>query len=112
MTKPRDTTDGEPPHPDHWEDSAPKPINPKTGQHESYWVLPEEERAKGFIRPVRKSYKHLKCGTTTTMGRSLAETFARDFTYYSATFCCDCKAHFSVGEVGEFVWLDGSKVGT
>lgn len=29
------------------------------GQHEAYLVLPDEERAKGFIRPVRKSYVHV-----------------------------------------------------
>ena len=37
---------------------APEPIDPATGQHGSYWVLTEEERAKGFIRPVRRSYVH------------------------------------------------------
>ncbi len=37
---------------------APGPIDPKTGQHESYWVLSEEERAKGFVRPVRHAYVH------------------------------------------------------
>ena len=30
-------------------------------------TLSEEERAKGFVRPVRRTYKHLTCGTTTTM---------------------------------------------
>lgn len=38
---------------------APSPINPETGQHTSYWVLSEEERAKGFIRPVRSAYYHV-----------------------------------------------------
>jgi hypothetical protein len=28
------------------------------GQQEAYLVLSEEERAKGFVRPVRDSYKH------------------------------------------------------
>jgi len=38
--------------------SAPQPINPETGQHRAYWVLSEEERAKGFVRPLRHSYVH------------------------------------------------------
>jgi hypothetical protein len=28
-------------------------------QHEAYLVLSEEERAKGFVRPLRDSYKHV-----------------------------------------------------
>lgn len=92
---------------------APAPIDPATGMHRDYWVLPDEERAKGFARPVRDSYRHEKCGTVTTMGRKLAETYARDPNYYGATFCCACRGHFPVGESGEFTWApDGSKVGT
>jgi hypothetical protein len=52
-----------------------------------------------------------RCGGTTTMGRALAETYARDPSFYSGTFCCTCGKHFPVGEDGEFVWDDGSKVG-
>lgn len=29
------------------------------GQHEKYVVLSEEERAKGFVRPLRTSYQHV-----------------------------------------------------
>lgn len=88
-------------------------IVPETGQQRGYVVLSEEERAKGFQRPVRRTYKHLKCGSTTTMGQALAETYARDPGFYSGTFCCACRAHFPVGADGEFVW-DGSdeRVGT
>lgn len=83
------------------------------GQQEGYVVLAEEERAKGFVRPVRRSYVHLKCGTRTTMGRALAETYARDPFFYSGTFCCGCGKHFPVGRDGEFVWDGGAvKVGT
>lgn len=84
-----------------------------SGQQEGYVVLAEEERAKGFVRPVRRSYQHLKCGTVTTMGQTIAETYARDPHFYSGTFCCGCGKHFPVGEDGEFVW-DGTneKVGT
>lgn len=38
---------------------APGPINPLTGQHTDYWVLPPEEIAKGFVRPVRQEYVHV-----------------------------------------------------
>ena len=31
----------------------------KTGQHEIYLVLSEEERVKGFVRPYRDSYVHV-----------------------------------------------------
>jgi len=82
------------------------------GQQKDYLVLCTSERAKGFIRPVRGSYRHLKCGSITTMGQSIAETYARDPGFYSATFCCACGAHFPVGTDGEFVWDDGTKVGT
>lgn len=83
------------------------------GQQEGYIVLAEEERAKGFVRPVRRSYVHLKCGTKTTMGLTIAETYARNPYFYDGTFCCGCGKHFPVGEDGEFVW-DGTqeKVGT
>ncbi len=83
------------------------------GQQNGYVVLAEEERAKGFVRPMRRSYRHLKCGDVTTMGQTIAETYARDPWFYSGTFCVTCGAHFPVGLTGEFVWLDdGSKVGT
>lgn len=82
------------------------------GMQKNYLVLSDEERAKGFVRPVRATYKHLKCGTTTTMGQALAETYARDPRFYSHTFCVRCKCHLPVGENGEFEWEDGSKVGT
>jgi hypothetical protein len=121
------------------------------GQQEAYLVLSEEERARGFVRPVRLSYRHVgrrpryatrplteeeiatwgdtfvvfepypesegkpgrywtnaelspRCGTVTTMARPLAETYARDPSFYGATFCAYCGAHFPVGAAGEFVW--------
>lgn len=151
-------TDGSPVTPDHRE------IDPRTGQQKAYVVLSEDERAKGFVRPVRRSYRHVgppapsglrdltadeherydqfgyakfeeygpdrspitgkfwtqadldrlgKCGVVTTMGQALAETYARDPSFYSSTFCCRCGTHFPVGESGEFVW-DGTqeRVGT
>lgn len=149
------------------EDGSHTTLKPN-GQQEGYVVLTPEERAKGFVRPVRSSYVHVGppppanlrdlteeeherydkygylkfepnpsyergesaitgtfwtqdrldrlgkgCGTMTTMGRALAETYARDPQFYSGTFCCGCGRHFPVGERGEFVW-DGTeeRVGT
>jgi len=100
-------TDGSPVTPDHHE------IDPVTGQQKGYVVLSADERAKGFVRPVRRTYRHDRCGGATTMGLALAETYARDPSFYSGTFCVGCRAHFPVGADGEFTW-DGTaeKVGT
>jgi hypothetical protein len=162
----RATTDGQPPRPGFENAPAPAPAR-ADGQHEAYWVLTEEERAKGFVRPVRRSYRHVGapgprhalrdltaeelehhgrcgyvkfeayppdpssavtgrfwtqaqldsvgkgCGTVTTMGVAIAETYARDPSFYGSTFCCHCGTHLPVGEAGEFVW-DGTdeRVGT
>lgn len=84
------------------------------GQHADHWVLNEAERAKGYIRPVRYTYVHLKCGVVTRMPASCAETYARQPDFYGSTFCCGCRGYFRVGAEGEFRWDDGSgtKVGT
>lgn len=91
-------TTGGPETPDHRE------IDPATGQQRGYVVLTDEERAKGFVQPVRSTYLHLACGSTTSMGRRLAETYARDPTFYTGTFCVRCRAHFPLDQ---FVW-DGT----
>jgi hypothetical protein len=100
-------TDGSPVTADHRE------IDPATGQQKAYVVLSEEERAKGFVRPVRYSYLHEKCRTVTTISKAIAETYARYPSFYTGTFCICCKEHFLVGETGQFVW-EGTKekVGT
>lgn len=101
-------TDGSPVTPDHRE------IDPRTGMQKGYVVLSDEERAKGFVRPVRTTYIHDKCGTVTRMGQAIAETYARNPFFYSGTYCVGCRTHLPVGEDGEFSWNDGSgqKVGT
>lgn len=71
-----------------------KPIS----QHQVYLVLSEEERAKGFVRPLRRAYKHLTCGTITKMGLALCETYARDPKFYGATHCVRCMMHKAVDE--------------
>lgn len=86
-------------------------------QAEVYLVLSDEERARGFVRPYRERYRHETCGEITTMGRPIAETYARDPSFYGGTFCCHCSMHRPVGAEGEFVWIeqdgsDGPKVGT
>lgn len=103
----RTLTDGSPVPDDHRE------IRPD-GMQRAYVVLSAEERAKGFVRPVRRSYVHLQCGAVTTTALSLAETIARDPEFYTGTFCATCRAHFPIGPLGEFRWDDGSgdKVGT
>ncbi len=82
------------------------------GQQAAYLVLSEEERAKGFVRPLRRSYKHVKCGTVTTMGLALCETYARDPAFYGGTFCCGCGAHFRLtGPDGNpaFLWSEDAE---
>jgi hypothetical protein len=152
------TTDGAPPAEGHvhGKSTAPKPIDPQTGQHGAYWILSDAERAKGWQRPYRDTYVHRGirpkyptrdltesekaqyadvgyvkfeeypesespmtgrfwtaaqlrsgCGTNTTMGRTIAETYARDPGFYGATFCCHCGKH---APVAEFVWAGTDEV--
>lgn len=73
-------------------------------QHDVYLVLSDDERAKGFMRPYRDTYKHVDgCGAITTMGRPIAETYARQPAFYGATYCVGCRMH---KPVAEFRWLD------
>lgn len=160
----RATTDGVTPG---WEDApAPGPIGPN-GQHRSYWILSAEERARGFVRPVRRSYSHVGppgprnptrpltdeererykgcgyvsyeayppgdpervgsvvgefwtqaqldrvgrgCRTVTTMSLAIAETYARQPSFYGSTFCVGCGTHLRVGKAGEFVWVVDGRV--
>jgi hypothetical protein len=87
--------------------------DPATGQQKKYLVLSEQERAKGFVRPLRRAYVHRRgraCGTLTRMGLALCETYARDPKFYGATFCCGCGTH---APVSEFDWdEDGAEVGS
>jgi hypothetical protein len=97
------------------------------GLNSCYLILSEEERAKGFVRPVRRSYVHVgvggheidpsdmskhgrtgnACGALTSMGTPLAETYARNPKFYGATFCVGCNKHLPVSE---FVWADTDEV--
>lgn len=106
----RVTVSGNPPEKENGE--APADINPQTGMYKDYWVLPKEDREKGFLRPLRNSYIHTTCKTSTKMNSAIAETYARNPFYYGGTYCAHCGKHFPVGENGEFLWEDGSRVGT
>ena len=103
MTESPRTTlaDGTQVYPEH------RNIKPETGQQAGYVVLAEEERAKGFVRPVRDTYTHNNCGTDTTMSQTIAETYARDPKFYSGTFCCGCRTH---RPLGEFVWKGTNEI--
>lgn len=80
------------------------------GQQETYLVLSDDERSKGFLMPVYRSYVHLKCGQRTSMGLALCETFARNPKFYGGTFCCACGSHFNLVDAEgnrTFVWEGG-----
>ena len=96
------TSDPQDPRLTHGADTEPHP------QSEVYLVLSEEERRKGFVRPLYLSYLHHdpECGGVTTMGQALCETYARDPSFYGSTYCCKCRMHRPVGDHGEFTWLD------
>lgn len=72
-------------------------------QADTYLVLSEQERAQGFVRPVRLAYWHTTCGRITTINRTIAETYATRPTFYSATYCTHCCLH---RPVDEFHWCD------
>ncbi len=150
------TSDPSDPRLGHGVDPEPVP------QHEVYLVLSEEERAKGFVRPLRRAYRHVGiagpqnalreltasehdrfdrfgyvryeeypegssalgrfwtqqdldkigagCGSVSTMGLALCETYARQPHFYGATYCVSCSMHLPVDE---FVWdEDGERVGS
>ncbi len=105
------TNDPSDPRLTHGADTEPQP------QADVYLVLSEEERAKGFVRPVRRTYVHVRgisqqkpaCGAATTMSLALAETYAREPKFYGATYCVGCLMHLPVNE---FDWDDGQRVGS
>lgn len=113
------TSDRSDPRLTHGADTEP------TEQAEAYLVLSVEDRKKGFVRPMRKTYVHTfmkdgspvplvltnkdlpnmgGCGAATTMATAIAETYAARPNYYAATYCVGCRMHLPVRE---FHW-DGS----
>lgn len=65
------------------------------GQYENYPTIDEGE----FEQEVRRKYVHKECGTTTVMSTAIAESVARDPSYYVKTFCAGCNEHVPVEEV-------------
>lgn len=103
------TDDPSDPRLTHGSDAEPGP------QSEVYLVLSEEERAKGFVRPLYRAYVHHApgCGAVTRMGLALCETYARQPGFYGSTYCSGCMMHRPVGADGEFTWIgdDGLDTG-
>lgn len=82
-------------------DNSHTEINPRSGQQRAYVVLSPDERAKGYVKPLRDSYKHAVCGATTRMSADIASTYARDPWFYSSTFCIRCRTHLPLDQ---FTW--------
>lgn len=85
--------------------SVPNSEKRADGQYVDHFVMCDDEMAKkGYIRPVRLTYVHEKCGGVTRMPQACAETYAVNPGYYGKTFCCHCGDYFPVGPDGEFLW--------
>lgn len=91
------------------EDGSRTEIEVSTGMQKAYVVLNAAERAKGYMKPYRDSYRHETCGTVTKMGTAIAETYARAPSFYTGTFCHCCRTH---RPLNEFRWLDGEPMDT
>lgn len=73
--KPKVSMNGETPTtPDAGTPTAEKKTN---GQFADYWVLPEEERKKGFVRPYRDAYIHIGLAAPKNLRDLTAEEHAR-----------------------------------
>lgn len=67
------------------------------GQYENYPTSQEGE----FVAPIRNMYKHSICGGLTWCSDGIAETYAKNPTYYTRTYCSSCQDHFPISE---FSW--------
>jgi len=97
------TTD--PSHPDLKRGADDTPVE----QQSTYLVLSEEDRAQGFVKPLRREYIHKVCNKITVCNLEIAETYARDPTFYGGTYCTTCKMH---RPLSEFKWDDGEEMDT
>lgn len=68
-------------------------------------VLPEIERTGVWVRPFRSLYVHMRCLQATQLRQDVAQTYARDPSFYKEAFCYHCGHHYPVKE---FRWLDDS----
>lgn len=84
------------------------------GQQNSYVVFSDRKlAATPLVRPVQYKIRHLACLSVTEMHEKMAQTLARDPSFYKAFFCIKCRAHFKIGRDGEFLWHNSDqKVGT
>lgn len=71
------------------------------------YVLSQSEHDKGFVRPLRFSYRHAKCNEVTMMSRPIAETYARTPRFFSSAFCICCRAE---RPLFEFTWEGTNEV--
>lgn len=53
-----------------------------SGQHADYLILSKEERDKGFVRPVRRSYRHVGCPGPKYTLRDLTEEEKERYSQY------------------------------
>ena len=71
--------------------------------------LTKEERSKGFVRSLRLSYIHNKCGEVSTIDKPIAEILAKEPDFYTRVYCYHCKSDLPLDE---FVWQDDEQVGS
>lgn len=64
------------------------------GQHERHPTNTDGE----YVAPVRTKYIHSKCGVETVVGSVIAETYAKNPTFYGRTFCVGCHDYFPISE--------------
>lgn len=74
-----------------------------------YEEYPDSERPSIGRYWTQADLDKKACNTTTTMGRELSATYARNPHFYGSTYCVHCSKHLPVRE---FVWLDGDRVGS
>jgi len=87
-------------------DDSHKQIDPTTGQQKGYVVLTAEERAKGFVKPVRGIVYPQGLRLPDEYGTALAETYARNPWFLQRHVCCACGAHF---DLNQFHWKTASR---
>lgn len=83
----------------------------RTGsQLEANYLLTEEELNLGYVRPLRKEYRHDRCGEITSVSLMVAEVLASYPRYYASVLCSTCAVQMPVRE---FRWTeDGHRVGS
>lgn len=95
------------------------PVRPLTDEERQQYAAfdyvafeeyPPDSAARG--RFWTQAQLHSGCDQVTIIGTAIASTYATDPSFYGGTYCAHCRAHFPIGQDGEFIWEDGSRVGT